>query len=101
MGKTSFERPTDDAPASRHEDDLVTWVQAQVALMRARHRSEIDALNVAEELSDAGQSDFDTQLSAMSASTQHLLKWHFQPEPRSRSREVRRREQRRRIALNT
>lgn len=101
MGTTTIKRPTDDSLATRQQDDLVTWVQAQVALMRARHRSEIDALNVAEELSDAGQSDFDTQLSAMSASTQHLLKWHVQPEPRSRSREVPLREQRRRIALNT
>ena len=71
--------------ATRHEDDLYTWVQEQVALLRAGKLSDIDAANVAEELSDVGKSEYHRLQSAIAVLTQHLLKWEHQPSRRSRS----------------
>ena len=45
-------------PATRHDDDLYTWVREQIALLRAGRLSDIDALNIAEELSDVGESSW-------------------------------------------
>ena len=97
MGKQSIKRPPNDEPRTRYEDDLYTWVQEQIALLRSGRLSEIDALNVAEELADVGKSEQDKLQSAFAVLTQHLLKWDFQPEKRSRSWELSVREQRRRI----
>jgi Domain of unknown function DUF29 len=72
-------------PATRYEDDLYTWVQEQVALLRAGRLSEIDAANVAEELGDVGKTEFYKLKSAMMVLLQHLLKWEHQPARRSRS----------------
>jgi Domain of unknown function DUF29 len=72
-------------PATRYEDDLYTWVQEQVELLRAGRLSELDAANVAEELSDVGKSEFHKLKSAMMVLLQHLLKWDHQPARRSRS----------------
>ena len=60
------------APRTRYEDDLYTWVQEQVALLRAGRVEEIDALNVAEELSDLGKSEFRTLESALTVLVLHL-----------------------------
>ena len=98
MGKQSIKRPPDEVPATRYEDDLYTWVQEQIALLRAGRLTEIDALNVAEELSDVGNEQLDKLESAIAVLTQHLLKWDHQPERRSRSWELSVREQRRRIS---
>lgn len=97
MGKASIKRPPDEAPATRYEDDLYSWVQEQIALLRAGRLTEIDALNVAEELSDVGKSERDKLQSAITVLTQHLLKWDHQPERRTRSWVFSIREQRRRI----
>ncbi len=96
MGKASIKRP-DETPATRHEEDLYTWVQEQVALLRAGRLTEVDAANVAEELSDVGNEQLDKLESAIAVLTQHLLKWDHQPERRSRSWEATVREQRGRI----
>jgi hypothetical protein len=82
---------------TRYEDDLYTWVQEQVALLRAGRLAEIDALNVAEELSDVGNEQLDKLESAIAVLTMHLLKWDHQPEKRSRSWALTIGEQRRRI----
>ena len=97
MGKQSTNRPPDQATRSRYGDDLYTWVQEQIALLRAGRLTEIDALNVAEELSDVGNEQLDKLESAIAVLTQHLLKWDHQPDRRSRSWELSIREQRRRI----
>jgi len=97
MGKAAVTPPADHGPATRYEDDLYTWVQEQVALLRAGRVDGIDALNIAEELSDVANAQLDKLESAFAVLTQHLLKWDRQPEPRSRSWESSVREQRRRI----
>lgn len=98
MGRHVRERPPKQGPATRHEDDLFTWVQEQVALLRAGRLDEVDALNVAEELSDAGNEQLDKLESAIAVLSMHLLKWDHQSKRRSRSWELSVREQRRRIA---
>ena len=56
----------------------------QVALLRAGKLTEIDALNVAEELEDVAKAEFRSLVSAVTIVVLHLLKWDFQPQRRSR-----------------
>ncbi len=98
MPRQSTKRPPTLSRATRYEDDLYSWVQEQVALLRAGRMSEIDALNVAEELADVGKTELYTLESAIAVLTHHLLKWDHQSKRRSRSRELSVREQRDRIA---
>ena len=84
-------------PRTRYEDDLYTWVEEQVELLRAGRLSEIDALNLAEELSDVGNAQLDKLESSIALLTQHILKWEHQPERRTVSWQASVSEQRRRI----
>lgn len=97
MGRSSIKaRPPAVAP-TRYQDDLFTWVAEQVALLRTGRLDEIDALNVAEELSDVGNEQYEKLESAIAVLAQHLLKWDHLPKLRSRSWELSVREHRRRI----
>ena len=84
------------AERTRYEDDLYTWVQEQVELLRAGRVDEIDAENIAEELSDLGKSEFSKLRSALRVLVLHMLKWDQQPEHRTPSWVYSIREQRRR-----
>lgn len=76
------------APArTRYDEDLYTWVQEQVALLKAGRVAEIDATNIAEELGDVGKSEFGKMQSALEVLLAHMLKWDQQPEKRTRSRD--------------
>ncbi len=94
---------TRDKPAApartRYEDDLYTWVQEQVALLRAGRLGEVDAENVAEELGDVGKSEYRSLSSSIAVLVQHLLKWDHQPSRRTRSCALSVREQRIEIEL--
>jgi hypothetical protein len=92
--KDTARRPS----ATRYEDDYYTWIGEQVALLRAGRVSEVDAENVAEELSDMGKSEYRALQSAIVILLQYLLKWDHQPARRSRSWEVTVRQQRRKLA---
>ena len=78
------ERPTAKKRA-RYEDDLYTWVEEQVALLRAGRLDEIDAENIAEELSDVGSEQYDKLESSVRVLVMYMLKWDQQPEKRSAS----------------
>jgi hypothetical protein len=69
---------------TRHEADLYTWVQEQVAHLRAGRVEVLDLDNIAEELSDVGSEQYDKLESAIEVLLAHALKWDFQPERRSR-----------------
>ncbi len=73
------------AGATRHEADVYTWVQEQVALLRAGRVDALDLENIAEELNDVGSEQYDKLESAIEVLVAHALKWDFQPERRSRS----------------
>ena len=81
------ERPatgkTKPARRTRYEDDLYTWVSEQVDLLRAGRLDQIDAENVAEELSDGGAEQYDKLESALEVLLMHMLKWDHQPERRN------------------
>lgn len=95
MGRSATaERPS--TGRTRHADDLYTWVQEQVALLRAGHVTEIDAAEIAEELGDVGSEQYDKLESALEVLLMHLLKWDHQPNRRSRSWQITVAEQRRR-----
>ena len=91
-------RPKSRSPArTRYEDDVYTWVSEQIALLRVGPLSEIDAVNIAEELSDVGNEIRSSLESAIAVLTMHLLKWDHQPARRSRSWKLTIAEQRRGI----
>lgn len=78
-------------------DDLYTWAGEQAALLRAGRLTEIDAINLAEEIDDVGGAQYDKLESALTVLLLHMLKWDHQPERRSRSWQNTIREQRRRV----
>ena len=59
MGRAVAKNPPKVPASARYEDDLYAWVQAQVELLRSGQLSEVDAENVAEELSDVGNEQLD------------------------------------------
>ncbi|MGP9813142.1 DUF29 domain-containing protein [Rhodopseudomonas sp. NSM] len=81
-----------------YREDLYGWVEDQVALLKAGRMSEIDAVNIADELGDVGKTEYDRLQSAIRIVLLHLLKWDHQSERRSRSWVLSIREHRRRIA---
>ena len=81
-----------------YDDDYYTWVNEQVALLRARRFDELDVENVAEELSDLGKSEFLRLRSGLRVLLMQMLKWDRQPEHRTPSWIYSIREQRRRYA---
>lgn len=70
---------------TRYEDDLYTWVEEQVALLRNGRLDVIDADNIAEELSVLARSEYSRLVSALRILLMHMLKWDQQPEYRTPS----------------
>ena len=70
---------------TRYEDDLYTWVQEQVALLRAGAVDALDLAHIAEELSDVGAEQYNKLESALELILLHMLKWDHQPHKRTRS----------------
>jgi hypothetical protein len=94
MSQAHIDQRTVTSPL--YERDLYAWVQEQVALLRAGRLGEIDAENIAEEISDVGSNEYDKLESALRVLLAHMLKWDHQPEKRTRSWENTIAEQRRR-----
>jgi hypothetical protein len=72
-------------PRARYDRDLYSWAVEQAALLRSGRVAEADALNIAEELDDVGNEQYDKLESALRLILLHLLKWDHQPKRRSRS----------------
>jgi hypothetical protein len=84
------------APVSK-ERDLYSWALRQAELLRAGRLAEIDPIAIAEEIDDVGEEQYFKLESALRVLAQHVLKWDYQPERRSRSWTLTIREQRARI----
>ena len=82
---TRERRSQPDAEPARYDRDLYSWAVEQAALLGAGRIAEADALNIAEELDDVGNEQYDKLESALRIILLHLLKWDHQPERRSRS----------------
>src|SRR5712691_479741 len=82
--RTDTKRTAGKEPA-RYDRDLYSWAVEQAELLRAGRIAEADALNIAEELDDVGNEQYDKLESALRIILLHLLKWEHQPKRRSRS----------------
>ena len=89
------ERPS--KPLTRYEDDIHAWAMEQAALLRAGRFTDLDLINLADEVADVGHSSYDKLESDLARIIQHLLKWDYQPERRSSSWASSIREHRRRV----
>ena len=90
-------KPSTSSKPTRYEDDIYTWSQEQIALLKAGRLSGIDAANIAWELADVGSNIQDRLQSAIAVLAMHMLKWDHQTKRRTRSWEATVKEQRRRI----
>jgi hypothetical protein len=70
---------------ARYDRDLYSWAVEQATLLRRGRIAEADALNIAEELDDVGNEQYDKLESALRVILLHLLKWDYQADRRSRS----------------
>jgi Domain of unknown function DUF29 len=83
--RTGQSRSGTGREAARYDRDLYSWAVEQAALLRAGRISEADALNIAEEIDDVGNEQYDKLESALRVILLHLLKWDHQPDRRARS----------------
>lgn len=65
--------------------DVLAWAHEQAALMRSGQLAALDIEHLAEELETMGASQRRELKNRLAVLLQHLLKWSFQPDHRSRS----------------
>jgi hypothetical protein len=68
-----------------YETDFHRWAETQAGLLRTRSANELDWDNLAEEIADVGRSEEREVESRLAIACEHLLRWEYQPEHRSRS----------------
>jgi hypothetical protein len=76
---------TTSARPTTYETDFYAWTQEQADLLRQGQIEGLDVENLAEEIESLGKRDFRSFVSAIRLLTQHLLKWQYQAEKRSKS----------------
>lgn len=81
-----------------YKADFYGWTQQQAELLRAGRLSELDTMNMIEEIESMGGSERRELESRLEVLFVHLLKWKFQPSHRGKSWELTIKEQRRKIA---
>jgi Domain of unknown function DUF29 len=75
----------DDMTQIRYEQDIVAWAREQAMLLRSGQLSAVDAEHLAEEIEAVSASERRELRNRLKVLLQHLLKWQYQPERRSRS----------------
>lgn len=68
-----------------YDADFYAWTQEQVKLLRDRQWSQVDLPHVIEEIESLGKQQRQELRNRLSVLMGHLLKWHYQPQHRSRS----------------
>ena len=68
-----------------YNTDFVEWSDRTVQLLKERRWEEIELNNLIEEVNSLGKSDRRAMRSYLVKLLSHLLKWHYQPQRRSRS----------------
>jgi hypothetical protein len=86
------------ADTELYDRDFIEWAHYNAALLRSGCLEKADIDHIAEEIEDLGRSRHRALESRLEALIEHLLKWKFQPERRSRSWRNTIREQRAQIA---
>jgi hypothetical protein len=65
--------------------DFALWAEQMADLLEKRRFDELDIENLVEEIRDLSKRERDRLLSSLRLIVQHLLKWDYQPDKRSRS----------------
>ncbi len=68
-----------------YDTDFHAWTQKQALFLRNNQWSELDLLNLIEEIESLGKQQRQELRNRLSILIGHLLKWEYQPERRSRS----------------
>ncbi|GAC1460059.1 MAG: DUF29 domain-containing protein [Chamaesiphon sp.] len=80
-----------------YDHDFYAWTMRQIEMLQACQWNQVDIENLIEELDSLGKQQRQELRNRLGVLLGHLLKWHYQPEGRSRSWTGTIREQRRRI----
>lgn len=70
---------------SLYETDFYAWTQEQASLLRKQRWSQLDLLNLIEEIESLGKQQRQELRNRLSVLIGHLLKWEYQSSSRSRS----------------
>ena len=70
---------------SLYDQDFYAWTQEQVSLLHNRQWSQLDLLNLIEEIESLGRQERRELINRLSVLIGHLLKWQYQPQQRTRS----------------
>ncbi len=68
-----------------YEQDFGLWAEQMADLIEAGRFAELDIENLVDEVRDLSKRERDRLLSSLRLIVQHLLKWDYQPQKRSRS----------------
>lgn len=68
-----------------YDTDFYAWTERQAELLRAEEFEEVDWDNLIEEITAMGASQRRELTSRLQVLIMHLLKWHYQPDLRSKS----------------
>jgi hypothetical protein len=68
-----------------YNQDFYAWTQRQVELLRSGRLGELDVENLIEEIESLGRQERQALRNRLGVLLGHLLKWHYQPEARSKS----------------
>ncbi|MBW4485230.1 MAG: DUF29 domain-containing protein [Tildeniella torsiva UHER 1998/13D] len=74
-----------EAVGNLYAADFYAWTQAQAELLRHQAWSQLDLPNLIEEIEALGKQQRQELRNRLSVLIGHLLKWHYQPQGRSRS----------------
>ncbi len=80
-----------------YNQDFHAWAQQQVELLRSGQLAELDIENLVEEIESLGRQERQELRNRLGVLLGHLLKWHYQPEARTKIWAATIQEQRRRI----
>lgn len=81
-----------------YEKDFYGWAMEQADRLRKGDLGALDAAHLAEEIADVGRGEQRRLENHLTVLLQHLLKWQYQPDRRSRSWALTIKEQRRQVA---
>lgn len=68
-----------------YDQDFYAWTQCQIELLQAQQWEQVDIKNLIEELDALGKQQRQELRNRLGVLLGHLLKWHYQPEARSKS----------------
>ena len=85
------------ANPSTYDSDFYTWAQEQAALLRQGLFSNLDVINLIDEIEGMAKSERRELESRLAVLLAHLLKWQYEPERKGRSWRATIKEQRRKV----